>query len=148
MTEYNKPVPPVNDEAGPYWAALKRHELHIQRCSGCGQYYFYPRDYCPYCLSSEVAWTKVSGRGQLYSFTVMNRPISAAFAADVPYNVAIVELDEGPRMMTSIVDCNNDDLAIGMPLEVVYDDITDAVTLPRFKPVETALNGNRLEKRD
>jgi uncharacterized OB-fold protein len=64
----------------------------------------------------------------------MYRPISAAFTADVPYNVAIVELDEGPRMMTNIVGCNNDELAIGMPVEIVYDDVTDNVTLPRFQP--------------
>jgi len=134
MPEYSKPLPYVHEETKTFWEGTKKHELRIQRCQDCNRFYFYPRSHCPHCLSDNVAWEKVSGRGKLYSFTVAHRPGGPAFQADVPYNIAIVELDEGVRMMSNIVECNNEDLKVDMPVEAVFDDVTPEITLLRFRP--------------
>jgi uncharacterized protein len=132
--DYTKPLPYIHDETKPYWEAAKRHELKIKRCKTCGGYYFYPRDFCPACFSSDVEWTTASGRGTIYSYTVCHRP-APGFEEDVPYSLVIVELEEGVRMMSTVVGCANEDLKIGMAVQVVFDDITEEVTLPRFEPV-------------
>jgi uncharacterized protein len=132
-TDYRKPLPYIHKETKPYWDGAKRHELTLPKCRSCNQYYFYPRDFCPSCFSFDVEWVKVSGRGVIYSFTVCHRG-SPGFEGDAPYNIALVELEEGVRMMSNIVECPDADLTIGMPVEVVFDDVTEEVTLPRFKP--------------
>ncbi len=124
----------MNLESLLFWEGAKRHELLIQKCQSCGSFYFYPRSICPNCLSDDVDWVKVRGRGKIYSFTVSYRYPSPGFKADVPYNIAIVELEEGVRLMSNIVECNNEDLKIDMPVEVVFDDVTPEVTIPKFKP--------------
>jgi len=134
MPDYDKPLPYVHEETKPFWDGIKRHELWLQRCQDCGKFRFYPRSICPYCFSYNTEWTKVSGRAKLYSFTVSHRPASPAFQQDVPYNVVIVELEEGVRMMTNIVECRNEDLRIDMPVEVAFDDVTPEITLPKFRP--------------
>jgi uncharacterized protein len=135
ITDYKKPLPYIHPETEPYWSAAKRHELEIQRCRTCGRYYFYPRDLCPSCFSSDVEWAMVSGRGTLYSFTICHRPLPG-FEDDGPYNISLVELEEGARMMSTIVECTQADLRIGMAVEVVFDDVTEEVTLPRFRPIK------------
>jgi uncharacterized OB-fold protein len=134
MENYEKPLPDVHDETRPFWDGCKKHELLLQKCLECGRFYFYPRSICPHCFSDHNTWMKVSGRGKVYSFTVSFRPATQAFLEDLPYNIAIVELEEGVRMMSNIVNCDNDDLVIDMPVEVVFDDVTAEFTLPRFKP--------------
>ncbi len=131
----NKPLPLIYGETRPYWEAAKRHELLIRRCRACGRPYFYPRDFCPECFSFDVEWVKASGRGTIYSFTICHRP-APGFEEDVPYNLALVDLEEGARMMSTIVECPDSGLKIGMPVEVVFDDITEEVTLPRFRPIK------------
>ncbi|MGD0229528.1 MAG: Zn-ribbon domain-containing OB-fold protein [Syntrophorhabdales bacterium] len=133
MTDYKKPLPYIHAETKPYWDGAKRHELLIRRCRACGRHYFYPRDFCPYCFSFDVEWVRASGRGTIYSFTICHRG-AQAFEADAPYNLVLVELEEGVRMMSTIVGCPKDDLKIGMPVEVVFDDVTPEVTLPKFRP--------------
>ena len=135
MAGYSKRLPNTNPESLPFWEAAIKHQLLIQKCRECGSYRFYPRSICPHCLSYEVDWVESSGRGQIYSFTVSYRARSAEFRADVPYNLAIVELEEGVRLMSNIVECKNTDLKIGMPVEVVFEDVTLEITIPRFKPV-------------
>ena len=137
MADYEKPLPYVHDETKSFWEGTKRHELLIQRCQDCNNFYFYPRSFCPHCLSYNVEWTKVSGKGKIYSFTVSHRPAGPAFQKDLPYNIALVELDEGVRMMTNIVECKNEDLLVDMPVEVVFDEVTPEVTLPKFRPSKT-----------
>ena len=134
MAEYQKPVPNINLESLPFWEGAKRHELLIQRCRSCGHFRFYPRSICPNCLSYETEWVRVSGHGQIYSFTISYRYPSPGFKADVPYNIAIIELDEGIRLMSNIVGCNNKELKIGMPVEVVFEDATPEISIPKFKP--------------
>jgi uncharacterized OB-fold protein len=135
MTEYKKPLPFIGRGNEPYWEAAKKHELHIQKCHKCGKYVFYPRGHCPQCFSSDMEWVKVSGKGKIYTYTICQRPAGPAFSKDVPYNIAMVDLDEGPRMMTNIVGCRNEDIKIGMPVEVVFEDVTGTVSLPKFKPL-------------
>ncbi len=134
MPDYNKPLPYVHEENRPFWEGARRHELCLQKCQDCGKFRFYPRSICPHCFSYNTEWTKVSGKGKIYSFTVAHRAILPAFRQDVPYSIAIIELEEGVRMMSNIVECRNEDLSIDMPVEVVFDDVTPEITLPKFRP--------------
>jgi uncharacterized protein len=136
--EYRKPLPnPLHWETSrPFWEAAKRHELLMPRCLKCDRLFFYPREACPYCLRSEIDWVKVSGKGRLHSFTVIHQPANPAFQAAVPYVYAMVQLDEGPRMISSLVDCPASEASVDMRLEAVFDDATPDWTLVRFRPVE------------
>jgi|SRR5271156_3288482 len=129
-----KPLPVPTLETRSYWEGCKAHELRIQRCAACGHYQFFPRMYCTRCMSDRVEWVRASGRGQVLSYTIVHRPVSAAFKDDVPYVVALVTLDEGPTMMTNIVGCSPESLAIGMAVTVVFEDWTEAISIPKFRP--------------
>jgi uncharacterized OB-fold protein len=136
-TAYSKPVPrPLNPEwTKPFWEAAKRHELVIPRCKTCDQLFFYPRSECPRCLSNDIEWMKVSGRGHLHTYTVVYQPANAAFRDDTPYIYAVVQLNEGPRMVSNVVQCEIEAVRVDMPLEAVFDDVTPEWTLVKFKPV-------------
>ncbi len=131
---YRKPLPRIDEESRGYWEALQRHELYIQRCRDCGTFRFPPRAVCPACLSSAVEWVRASGRGAVYSVTVTHQNQAPGFRDDLPYVLAIVELSEGPRLMTNVVGCAPDAVHIGMAVEIVYDDVTAEVTLAKFRP--------------
>ncbi|KCZ58698.1 Zn-ribbon domain-containing OB-fold protein [Hyphomonas chukchiensis] len=133
QSQYDKPVPHIDEESRPYWAALKREKLILKRCLACSRHHFYPRILCPHCHSCELKWSEASGLGTIYSFTIARRGAGPAFSADAPYAVAIVELDEGVRMMTNIVIENVDILAIGQRVGVIFEHVTEDVTLPKFK---------------
>ncbi|MBE0415430.1 MAG: Zn-ribbon domain-containing OB-fold protein [Dehalococcoidia bacterium] len=133
MAQYIKPLPQITAETREFWEGCKRHELLIQRCKDCGVYRHYPRLMCPKCGSWNVEWVKVGGRGKVYTWTVAVQPFHPGFFEDVPYAVVIVELEEGVRMVSNIVDCAPEEIYIGMPVEVVFDDVTEEVTLPRFR---------------
>lgn len=134
MFQIEKPLPAINEDTQPYWEGTRQGELRAQRCRSCGHLWLPPAILCPKCLSEDVEWERLSGRGTVYTFIIVHRPAHPAFLDDAPYNVAIIELDEGIRMHSSIVECANEDLLIGMPVEVVFDKINDNVTLPRFRP--------------
>lgn len=136
MTEYAKPLPKSDPVTAPFWDSVNRGQLEIQRCDDCRSFIFYPRAMCPSCGSRKLTWTPVSGRGRIYSLTIVHRPTSNAFKADAPYVVALVELDEGCRLMSNIVGVEPDParVRIGMAVEVVYDRVTDGTTLPKFRP--------------
>ena len=138
MAEYAKPLPTPDPLTAPFWESVKAHAMKLQRCGGCGTFIFYPRAICPGCMSDDLVWTPVSGRGIVHAFTIPHRHPNPAFGSDVPYVVALVELDEGPRMLTNLVDVepSPQTVRVGMPVEVAYDDVTDAVTIPRFRPRE------------
>ncbi len=133
---YTKPLPEPDPVTRPFWESVKAHAMRIQRCAACGRYVFYPRPLCPHCFSAALEWTPISGRGVVYSFTIVYRHPGAAFQAELPYVVALVELDEGVRMLTNLVQVAPDpaQLRIGMPVEVVYEDVTPEITLPKFRP--------------
>jgi uncharacterized OB-fold protein len=129
-----KPSPIVNDWARPFWEAAKEHRLIIQRCSECGKYVFYPRLACPHCFSDHVEWVDASGKGTVYSCTVVETNAPSAFMNDIPYVVAVVKLDEGVRMLSNIVGCNPHDVQCDMRVEVTFEKLNDEFTLPKFKP--------------
>ncbi len=131
--EYAKPLPVPSPDSRPFWDAAKRHELQVQQCGDCRRFIYYPRHRCPHCLGADLEWRRVSGRGTVYSFTVVRRTTNKAFVADVPYVLAIVELAEGPRLTTNIVGSPPEVVRCGMPVEVSFDDVTPDVTLVKFK---------------
>ena len=135
MTQYMKPLPTPTKQSKPFWDFCKQHELRIQRCTKCGQYQHYPLTICSQCFSFDLEWAKVSGRGKIYTWVVCHVPFHPGFADDLPYNFVTVELDEGVRMTSQIVDFDPEELYAGMPVEVIFDDVTEEVTLPRFKPI-------------
>ena len=137
MTTYDKPLPEPNPVTEEFWKAAKRHELLVQHCRSCNQHIFYPREVCPGCLSSDLGWMKVSGRGRVYSYAVVRQAAHRGFRADVPYILAIIELDEGPRLTSNLVDCEIEDVRVDMPVTVVFDDVTSHVSLVKFRPVGT-----------
>lgn len=132
---YTGPIPKPTPETKPYWDAAKQRKLLIQRCNDCSRHYFYPRPLCPGCLSRNVAWVEASGRGRLHTF-VINHRAPRKFPVEAPFVIGIIELEEGPRMLTHVVGVEPDPQAVhcDMPVEVVFEDITDEITLPKFRP--------------
>ncbi|MDP2661541.1 MAG: Zn-ribbon domain-containing OB-fold protein, partial [Dehalococcoidia bacterium] len=124
MAEYNKPLPAPSKDSEAFWEGCKRHELLIQECLGCGKLRFYPRVVCPNCMSSDFEWRRASGKGTVYTFSVLYRGPTQAFKAECPYTLALVELDEGVRMTSNIVGCRPDDVRIGMKVQGVFEDVT------------------------
>jgi len=135
MSTYTGPLPVPTPETKPFWDAARRHELTLPRCRPCGEFFFFPRAVCPRCLSREVEWQRVSGHGTLHTFTVVHRG-AKGFPLGTPYVMAVVELAEGPRLMTNLVGVEPDPakIRIGMPVEVVFQDATDEIALPHFRP--------------
>jgi uncharacterized OB-fold protein len=131
---YTKPLPLINEETKPYWDCCKKHELRMQRCLQCGYIRFPVSPICPMCHSMKAKWVKLSGKGTVYSFTIYRVPYHPAFKDDIPYVVAIIQLDEGPRMESNIIGCKVEDVSIDMPVIVSFEDVTDEVSLPKFKP--------------
>jgi uncharacterized OB-fold protein len=129
-------LPQPTAESQPFWDACARHELIVPRCEDCGRFWFPPSNRCQHCWSPRFGWTPVSGRGRLYSFTVFRRAYAAELADQVPYVVGVVELEEGPRLITNVVGYDPADVRVDMPVEVVFDDLTDDVTLHAFRPRE------------
>ncbi len=140
MAEYVKPLPQSDPVTAPYWESVKAHAMQIQRCNDTGKFFFYPRGLSPFTLSGNIAWEPVSGKGVVHAFTIVHAYRAPGFGDELPYVVALIELDEGVRLMSNLIDvpADPDHVKIGMAVEVVYDDVTDAVTLPKFRPVSAA----------
>lgn len=130
-----RPIPEVDPQLAPFFAAAMEHRLVVQRCAECGSHRFPPRELCSGCLSTASTWVEVAGRGEIFTYNVMHQVYHPAFAAEVPYAVVVVRLAEGPKMISNLVDCPLDEIRIGMPVEVVFEPISDAVTLPKFRRV-------------
>ncbi|MBM3660516.1 MAG: Zn-ribbon domain-containing OB-fold protein [Actinobacteria bacterium] len=129
-------MPTPDEETAPFWAGVNEDRLLIKHCNACGANHFYPRPFCPTCWSTDVEWCAASGRATLYTWSVVYNNDLPPFNERLPYVAALVDLEEGPRMMTNVVDCPFDELAAEMPLEVVYEQVSDDpfVKLPRFRP--------------
>jgi uncharacterized OB-fold protein len=133
---YAKPLPAIDEENKLFWEYAKKHELRMQKCSQCGKIYYPPTSLCPYCHNWEGSeWVKLSGKGQVFSFIVARRATNPAFAKEVPYVVAIIETEEGGRLISNVIGCKPEDVKIGMAVEVTFEDVTDEISLPKFKPV-------------
>lgn len=135
----NRPLPKPTPDSEEFWAGARRGELRIQRCLSCGKAYFYPRPFCPHCSSKDVEWFTASGRGRLYSYVIVHRA-APGFKDYTPYAIAVVELDEGPRMMTNItgVEITPENLPVDLPVEVSWERQSDEITLPLFRPMRGA----------
>lgn len=126
-----KLAPTPSPESRPFWAAARDSRLSLQRCGACGRFRFPPSRVCPHCFSDEFVWSDVTGKGRIHSFVVVHRATQKAFAA-VPYVVAVVELEEGPRMVSNILTDKIDTLRCGMPVRVCFEMVTGEMAVPRF----------------
>ena len=134
MFAIEKPLPRPSEDSAPFWEAAHKGELRMQRCGDCGHIRFPPALLCARCLSERAEWVLLSGRGTVFSWIVVHQSQHPAFNTDVPYNVAIIELEEGPRLHTNIVDGANDRIYIGMPVEVTFERVNDDTALVKFRP--------------
>ena len=128
------PLPRITRDTEPFWEGCRRHELLLAECYACNKVHLPPGPVCPTCFSDDLGWRKASGLGTISAWTMVHREWFAAFRDNIPYNAAQIELDEGPRLMSNIINVDNANLTIGMKVEVVFDDVTKEVTLPRFQP--------------
>lgn len=126
-----KPLPVIDDDSRPYWDAAREGRLMIQRCGACDRAVFYPRGVCPHCGSLDLTWIEAAGTGTVHSYTVARRPAGPAFAGDVPLVVALIELDEGVRILSN-VRAEPEQMAIGARVRVWFDPVSPEVTLPKF----------------
>jgi len=127
-------LPTPDFDTQPFWDAARARRLIIQHCADCGRHQFYPRPFCAHCWGARVDWVEANGRATLYTYSVVHQNDLPPFPERVPYVAAVVDLDEGPRMMTDVVDCDVEALAVGMPLEVTYRELHEDITVPVFRP--------------
>ncbi len=127
-------LPPENEDSRPFWEALKEHRLVLQTCSKCGAVRHYPRPVCPHCHAMEADWVEASGRGKVHSWTVSHYAFHPSFKEQLPLLLGIIDLDEGVRLNCRLRDVEADDIAIGMAVEIDFEDIDDQVTLPIARP--------------
>jgi len=132
-----RPAPEITGHAAPFWAAARDGRLVIQHCPACGQYQHYPRPWCTNCLYEEPEFVESRGEGTIYTFTVIRRSAIPAFAARVPYVLAFVDLDEGVRLVTNIVDCDPEAVRIGQRVRARFEAIDDEHTVVLFSPTSS-----------
>lgn len=135
---WNKPLPSVDEDMEPFWIALKEHKFKLFRCKKCGAWYW-PVAFCRFHendpLFGNMEWAEANGRGKVFAFNIHYRPFHPGFQNDVPYVYALIELDEGPIFGSQVIGCDVKEVYIGMPVAVVFEDITEEFTLPKFKPI-------------
>lgn len=130
-----KPLPQPTPWSRPFWEAAREHRMVLRRCDSCGTYQHPPYPYCEVCWGEEFSWVEAAGRVSLFAFSVNHFAVPFPFWGDLPYVTAIVELPEGVRMISNVVECDHEALHDGMELEVVFDDVSEEYTLPKWKPV-------------
>lgn len=134
QTDVEPILPVVTEDNGPYWASAREHALKLPFCVSCEAAFYPPQSRCPRCLRDAVEWRTVSGRGTIYSWVTVHQVYDRSFADRVPYVVATVELKEGPKLITNIVNCEPDVVRANMSVRIVYNDVTDDVALVQFEP--------------
>ena len=127
-------VPGMTELTAPYWAAAREGRLVVQECRSCRQVWHPPLPRCPHCRAADPGWRPVSGDGAVYTYTVVRHATHYAFAGQIPYVLAIVELAEGPRLVTALVGVDPDRVRVGQQVRVAFREVTDGVTLPYFEP--------------
>ena len=134
--DMTRPVPETQPWSERFWEGTKEGKLLIQHCGDCDSNIFYPRKFCPKCWSGNLDWIEASGRAKIFSFSTAYQMVEPRFMADLPYTIAYVDLEEGVRMMTRIVECEPEDIEIDMEVEVVFHDLNDEFKLPYFRPLQ------------
>jgi uncharacterized OB-fold protein len=135
--EPTRPEPPSTEVSAPFWEATRTEQLLVQWCADCDRPIFYPRGACPRCLGDRLEWREARGTGRVYAVTVESRPQDPLFADRAPYAIALVDLDEGVRLLTNIVGCAPMAVKVGMPVTVTWEPLSDGRRLPLFTPAET-----------
>jgi uncharacterized OB-fold protein len=130
----DRPIPVPDEISAPFFDGARIGKLMLQHCTACEMWSFPVRERCPHCFAAALEWCQASGRGTLYTYTVMHQVMNPGFASSVPYNIAQVDLEEGVRMVSNIVGIPNDGLRIGMKLEAVFEKAGEGVSLPKFRP--------------
>ena len=133
---HEKPRPRIGPDTAPFWQGCRAHRLMLPTCTACGKAHLPPGPVCPFCFADAIAWKEASGRGVISTWTAVHKAWFPAFAAQAPYNVIQVALDEGPRLTSNLV--GPDRPAIGQRVEVVFDDLDSELTLPRFRIIHGA----------
>jgi len=127
-----RPLPVSTSDTQAYWEAARQGKLLIQRCDSCGVAQFYPREFCVSCLSDDIAWVEASGKGRIYTFTLCHIPGNPAMADKLPYAIAMIDLDEGVRMLTEIIQSSQSHIRVGARVELVFEKLTEELSLPQF----------------
>ena len=132
---FPRPLPALEGDAAPYWQALAQDRIELPRCNQCGHWIFYPRPLCPRCHSTDISWREVSGSARVYTMSVVHRATHPWFLDKTPYVYAVVELDIGVRLPTTIVECAPDEVVVGMQVEPVFEAVSEQQKLLFFRPV-------------
>lgn len=132
---YEKPLPKLNGDNTSFWEGCRQHELRFQQCAACGHVRWPPALLCPRCHCTETNWLISAGIGRVYTYAVYHIAYHPGFAAELPYTVAVVALDEGPRLLTNIVHCRPEEVTCDMQVKVFWEDIDESITLPKFRPL-------------
>lgn len=130
----SRPTPVPSPPTVPFWTAAQQGRLVAPRCASCGTLFFYPRLLCPSCSGDELSWETLSGRGTVHTFTIVRQAAHPGFIDLVPYVLATIETDEGLRMTSNVIGCEPDEVRIGMPVEVTFEELTPEISLPLFRP--------------
>ncbi|MEC1524980.1 Zn-ribbon domain-containing OB-fold protein [Neobacillus niacini] len=134
MTEYKKPIPTPDGDSKTFWDGCSEGKLLIQKCNDCKNHIFYPREVCPHCMSDQLNWVEASGKGKVYSYTIARRAAHPSLIEDVPYIVALIELDEGVRLMSNIINCDVEEVRCDMDVKVIFQK-QEGMVLPKFELV-------------
>jgi len=129
-----KPLPEIDDTSRPFWDAVQNEQLHLQHCGACDSWIFYPSRWCTACYSQDLTWRAASGTGAVWSFSVIHQAPYAAFEVDVPYILATIRLSEGVQMMTNLINCDIDQVTVGMAVQFTTETRTDGFKVPLFEP--------------
>ena len=135
MPEPTLPLPLPTPDNVEFWQRARQRELVLQRCRDCRHYTFPPRPACIVCGSTQREWVKASGRGKVFSFVITHQPVHPALQGKVPWAIVDVEMEEGVHLLSNVVQCAPHDIRIGLPVEVVFEDVTSEITLPKFRVV-------------
>src|SRR5699024_6442561 len=135
MSEKVKPIPIIDNDSEFFWKQCYKGKLMLPYCTSCKQYHFYPRILCPHCMSDNIMWKRSEGIGRVHTFTIVRRAPITAFKQDVPYVVAIIELNEGPRMMSNLIHVSVDKVYCDMSVKVNFEYLANEVRLPKFEPI-------------
>jgi len=133
MSNYKKPLPLITPVSHIFYEGCQNGKLLYQQCSQCGEVIFFPKSLCPECLSHNIEWKESAGKGRIFTYTVTYANAPPEFISDMPYVLAIVRMDEGYKLMTNIVDCDFADLQCDLSVEVIFEKVTEAITLPKFR---------------
>lgn len=143
MAKWNRPLPIESGETKPFWDACRKGKFLIQRCRSCGKYQYHYRGFCSHCWTGQIEDVAASGRGTVWSHTVIYRNRTPGFAEEVPYVVVLVELEEGVKVISNVVNCDPESVRIGMPVKLTFVTATEEWRIPMFEPAETTPGAGR-----